>query len=108
MPTRTTPAAATQSQPIIVQQPQQGLLSQIATTAAGVAVGHTVGRMVTSLFSGSGSGEGVASAGSGGNATAERCAPDVAQFVECMNKHHEDMAACQHFYEVMRQCAQSQ
>ena len=66
--------------------------------------------MVTSLFSGSG--------GDGGNGNgggqmqvgqaAERCAPDVQQFVECMNKHHEDMAACQHFYEVMRQCAHSQ
>jgi hypothetical protein len=99
----------TQQPPIIVQQPQQGILSQIATTAAGVAVGHTVGRMVTSLFSGgSGGGAPLVEGGQGTAAVSERCAPDVQQFVECMSKHHEDMASCQHFYEVMRQCAQSQ
>lgn len=88
--------------PPTYQQP--GVFSQIMTTAAGVAVGHTVGRMITGLFPGS-SGAAPGEVASGDMATQERCGPDVKRFVECMREHHEDMAACQQYYEMMAACA---
>ena len=78
------------------------------TTAAGVAVGHTVGRMITGLFPGS---SGVANAvgdvapSDAAVAQQERCAPDVKRFVECMRERHEDLSACQQYYDMMAACA---
>ena len=49
-PVPTQPSQA-QAQPVPVAQ-SGGMLSNILQTAAGVAVGHTVGRMVSGLFEG--------------------------------------------------------
>lgn len=90
--------------------PQQGIFSQIMTTAAGVAVGHTVGRMITGLFPGGAAsvapGEVAHADGAAATAAAqERCAPDVKRFVECMQERHEDLSACQQYYDMMAACA---
>lgn len=107
-----------QPQAIHVNQPQQGILSQIATTAAGVAVGHTVGRMVTGLFSGGNSpseAPGEAStnqpalANNHGSAYSNeqasvRCEADNKRFMDCMAAHHDDLNACYTYYEMLKAC----
>lgn len=87
--------------------PQQGIMSQIATTAAGVAIGQTAGRMLTGLFT-SGS-EVVNSTPSNdivqtNHQTALRCEADTKKFVDCMSAHHDDLNACYSYYEMMKAC----
>lgn len=81
-------------------------MSNILQTAAGVAVGHTVGRMVTGLFSG---GNDVAQPAETVTDSYTRTAPaqcqsDTKRFLDCMSQNYDDVAACQSYLEMMRQC----
>ncbi|KAI9486091.1 MAG: hypothetical protein EXX96DRAFT_613928 [Benjaminiella poitrasii] len=101
--------------------PQQpGLFAQMATTAAGVAVGsavgHTLANGVSSIFSGgsssSSSSEPVATeqqpqqqafqpmTGGGGNA----CEADARAFTQCLETNNNDMNACQWYLEALKSC----
>lgn len=107
------PAPAAPSTPMVVQAQQPSLLGQMAATAGGVAIGHTVGHAVTSLFSGGSSEAAQAPAAAapaapvapaqaapaGGSA----CAWEVKQFLECA-QNQSDLSLCEGFNEALRQC----
>lgn len=91
-----------QAQPVPVAQ-SGGMLSNILQTAAGVAVGHTVGRMVSGLFEGN-------SVDSNSNAaqttqnTPVQCQADTKRFLDCMQQNYDDVSACQNYLEMLKQC----
>ncbi|KAJ3213218.1 hypothetical protein HDU67_003157 [Dinochytrium kinnereticum] len=110
------PAQAPPPQPPMMQQqaqPQQpGLFAQMATTAAGVAVGsavgHTLGAGLTGLFSG-GSKEAAPQQAapvqqSQYNAPQTVCEPDARAFQACLEKNPGDISACQFYLDMLKQC----
>ncbi|KAK9532702.1 hypothetical protein VZT92_010076 [Zoarces viviparus] len=103
------PPAALAPAPAQSQGP--GLMAQMATTAAGVAVGSAVGHVLVSAMTGS----------SGGSSSAEpakptyqeppRSAPaqpgpchfEVKQFLDCAT-NQSDLSLCEGFNEALKQC----
>ncbi|KAF9105452.1 hypothetical protein BGX29_012218 [Mortierella sp. GBA35] len=109
--------------------PQQpGLFAQMATTAAGVAVGsavgHTLGAGLTSMFSGSGS-ESAPEAQQQQQsapqyqqyqqqpmyhnaavpaATGASCETDAKAFTKCLEANGNDMSVCQWYLEQLKAC----
>lgn len=82
-------------------------MSQIATTAAGVAVGHTVGRMMTGLFSPGSDALNSTSPNETIQTTSQTtmgCEADTKRFVDCMSAHHDDLNSCYSYYEMMKTC----
>lgn len=88
-----------------VQSQSPGILSNILQTAAGVAVGHTVGRMVTGLFDGGSSNE-AASQYVSESSDSKHCQADTKRFLDCMSQNYDDVAPCQSYLDMMRQCQQ--
>ena len=97
---------------------QQGIISQIATTAAGVATGHVLGRMVMGMFSG-GSNEVAATAPveqsvatptnlSGGRNVAPQCQEYSRLFLQCMEQNGNQASTCQDYMDMMKACQQQQ
>ncbi|KAI9294075.1 hypothetical protein K502DRAFT_274434, partial [Neoconidiobolus thromboides FSU 785] len=101
------PAAAAPKQP--------GLFAQMATTAAGVAVGsavgHTLANGVSSLFGSSESAQPAQAAqpqhsyyaaseqhGSGS------CQADAKAFTNCLESNNNDISACQFYLDMLKQC----
>ncbi|KAK2090790.1 hypothetical protein P7K49_030074 [Saguinus oedipus] len=100
------PAAAVQTQP--------GLLSQMATTAAGVAVGsavgHTLGHAITGGFSGGNDPEpsrpDITYQEPQGTQPAQQqqpCFYEIKQFLECA-QNQGDIQLCEGFSEMLKQC----
>jgi hypothetical protein len=100
-----------QAQPPVPQQPQQpGLFAQMASTAAGVAVGSTVGHVI---------GGGISSMFGGGSNQPQQvqqpmqqeqqpvsnmCEPDQKAFMKCLDQNQNNISACQFYLDMMKQC----
>lgn len=114
------PMQAQQTMPAPVAAPSQGpgLLGQMAATAGGVAIGHTMGHAITGMFSG-GSDKEVAPAAAAvapapgayqqASQPAEQsgaCAFEIKQFLQCANTQ-SDLSLCAGFNEAIRQCKEA-
>ncbi|KAK3736320.1 hypothetical protein QZH41_020783 [Actinostola sp. cb2023] len=91
-------------------QPRQpGMLGQIASTAAGVAIGSTVGHVVGgALMGGHGSSDNQAADQASyqqqsGQQQQNPCHFELEQFVQCA-QDQSDMSYCQGFNQVLKQC----
>ncbi|KAI7903717.1 uncharacterized protein BX663DRAFT_507361 [Cokeromyces recurvatus] len=107
-----TPAAPSYAQ-AAPQQP--GLFAQMATTAAGVAVGsavgHTLANGVSSIFSGGSSSEPVAeqpqqtfAPAQPANVSGNACEADAKAFTNCLETSNNDISACQWYLEALKSC----
>jgi hypothetical protein len=104
-------------QPTIVQGQQPSLFGQMASTAAGVAVGHSVGHAITGMFSGGSSSaapEQPAAAQpvqqqypAGSAPVYNACELDQRAFMKCLEQNNNDIASCQMFYDLYKQCMQN-
>ena len=95
------------------------MFAQMASTAAGVAVGstigHTMGHAITGMFSG----------GSSHNDQPQQqqqpvqqqpmqqvagnpCEVDSKAFYRCLEQNNNDIAACQIYYDMLKQCMSQQ
>jgi coiled-coil-helix-coiled-coil-helix domain-containing protein 2 len=112
VPVRT--AAPPAPVPVQPQQRQPGLMAQMASTAAGVAVGSSVGHVV---------GAGISSMFGGGSSqpqsvqepiqqnqqpVAAQCEPDQKAFMKCLDAHPNDITPCQFYLDMYKQCQASQ
>ncbi|KAG0276446.1 hypothetical protein BGZ95_007529 [Linnemannia exigua] len=131
MPAPPQQMTAPPAQPSAMAHPapqQPGMFAQMATTAAGVAVGsavgHTIGAGITSMFSGSGSSESAPEAQQQqqqapqyqqyqqpmySNAavpasTAASCETDAKAFTKCLETNGNDMSVCQWYLEQLKAC----
>ncbi|KYQ46576.1 Coiled-coil-helix-coiled-coil-helix domain-containing protein 2, mitochondrial [Trachymyrmex zeteki] len=104
------PAHAPPASPMVAQPQQPSLMGQMAATAGGVAIGHTLGHAVTGLFSGGSEAATPAAAEIPQPAAqnipaapaAGACSWEVKQFLECAQTH--DLSLCEGFNEALRQC----
>ncbi|KAF9180016.1 Coiled-coil-helix-coiled-coil-helix domain-containing protein 2 [Haplosporangium sp. Z 767] len=129
-PTRAAPPpqqmTAPPAQPTAMAQPapqQPGMFAQMATTAAGVAVGsavgHTIGAGITSMFGGSGSSEAAPEPQQQQSvpqyqqpmynaavpaSAAVSCETDAKAFTKCLEANGNDMSACQWYLEQLKAC----
>lgn len=106
--TRPASNVASTTQPSQVQRQGPGLFGQMASTAAGVAVGSTIGHVVGgALTSGyHGDQEAVSSSqhqGVQGQTSQNPCQFEFEQFVQCAQNQH-DITFCKGFNEVLKQC----
>ncbi|KAJ9048429.1 hypothetical protein DSO57_1035133 [Entomophthora muscae] len=103
-PAAPTPTAAAPQQP--------GLFAQMASTAAGVAVGSTVGHVlgagITSMFSGSDEPQQTHAQASYQPAQEQHgsasCSADAKAFTNCLEQSNNDVTACQFYYDMLKQC----
>ncbi|KAG0128462.1 hypothetical protein HOY82DRAFT_611659 [Tuber indicum] len=110
--------ATTQAHPpaTAAQGQSPGLFGQMASTAAGVAVGSTVGHMVgagiSGLFGGSSAPEQPAaaepvkseSASSGTWASAPSCEADAMNFTKCLDENQGNMQSCSWYLDQLKAC----
>ncbi|PWY98789.1 hypothetical protein BCV70DRAFT_178527 [Testicularia cyperi] len=111
------PAAAHPQQPMMAQQQQRspGLFGQMASTAAGVAVGSTVGHGLSNmLFGGSSSAPAEQAAPqqpqaydnqaySQQNNVAASCEQQSRDFIKCLESTN-DMNSCSYYLEQLKAC----
>ncbi|KAI7901970.1 uncharacterized protein BX663DRAFT_513094 [Cokeromyces recurvatus] len=105
--------------PTVAQPRQPGLFSQMASTAAGVAVGsavgHTMANGVSSMFGGSDAQQTepqqqqqtyqqpmVSQTQTGGAS----CEADAKAFTQCLEATNNDMSACKWYLDALKQCQQ--
>ncbi|EPS36790.1 hypothetical protein H072_9580 [Dactylellina haptotyla CBS 200.50] len=105
------PAAAAQG-----QSSSPGLFGQMASTAAGVAVGSTVGHVLgaglTGMFGGSSSEAAapstIAAAPANtnvyGDQTQGNCTADAKAFTSCLDATNNDMTACNYYLDQLKAC----
>jgi len=105
MPARPPPAAP--AQPLPAQGRQPGLFAQMATTAAGVAVGSAVGHTIGAAMSG---GEGQQMEAAPAPAPVPQtqqqsvaCQFELRQFLDC-SQNQSDITLCQGLNEALREC----
>ena len=108
------PAAAA---PVQTQSSQPGLFGQMASTAAGVAVGstigHTLGAGITSMFGGSSAPaapveQAVASPGQYDQQQQSRtCDADATAFTRCLSQNNGDMQICDYYLQQLRACQEA-
>lgn len=106
------PAAATHAP---AQQRQPGLFAQMASTAAGVAVGsavgHTIANGVSSVFGGSSAPveaapqQQVAQAQS--QSQAGPCEVDARNFTRCLDENNGNMQICDWYLQQLKACQQA-
>ncbi|KAJ3353781.1 hypothetical protein GGF32_002848 [Allomyces javanicus] len=120
-PAHHTPAPAAPAP--VVEQRQPGLFAQMATTAAGVAVGsavgHTIGAGITSIFSGSSSNDAAHAPapqpqavaappanfyGDYQQSAATACETDLKAYMKCMEGNPADPNACSYYFDLLKQC----
>jgi len=96
------------------------MMAQIATTAAGVAIGSAAGHAITGMFSGSGSSDSHAQNGQApppqqyqqqaapaqDQSQQGPCAWEIKQFLQCAQQQ-SDLSLCDGFNEAIRQCKSS-
>ncbi|XP_014671356.1 PREDICTED: coiled-coil-helix-coiled-coil-helix domain-containing protein 2-like [Priapulus caudatus] len=95
-------------------QPQQpGLFAQMATTAAGVAVGSAIGHTIGAAMTGGGGSSQPEAAAAAPAAPAQPqqpefqpCSFEMKQFMEC-TQGQSDISLCHGFNEAFKQCRQS-
>jgi hypothetical protein len=68
-----------------------GIMAQIATNAAGTALGHVVAHQIIG-------------APSGGTAVVKSCATEISALLQC-GKENSDLNFCTDFLEKLRQCS---
>ncbi|KAI9257877.1 hypothetical protein BY458DRAFT_535141 [Sporodiniella umbellata] len=96
-----------------MQQPRQpGLFSQMASTAAGVAVGSTIGHTmangVSSMFGGNNQ-EQPAETSSQAEPyqpqnTSNSCEADAKAFTQCLEATNNDVSSCQWYFDALKRC----
>ncbi|KAI1077476.1 hypothetical protein F5B20DRAFT_551360 [Whalleya microplaca] len=119
-PQQTRPAAtyapAQNAHPPAAAAPQAsqgpGLFGQMASTAAGVAVGSSIGHAIGGLFSGGGSEPAPAPAQDTVAASSQQsqwgannnCAGATQNFTKCMDEHNGNMQICNWYLEQLKAC----
>ncbi|KAF8416091.1 hypothetical protein EV426DRAFT_628154 [Tirmania nivea] len=114
------PPVAAQAHPPATTSQGPGLFGQMASTAAGVAVGSTVGHMVgagiTGLFGGGSSPQPAAAeaapaqpqtqaqSNSWGDQSNISCEADAKSFTKCMDDYKGDMTVCGWYLEQLKAC----
>ncbi|KAH6874900.1 CHCH domain protein [Thelonectria olida] len=103
-------AAAPPPQPMMAQAAPQGpgLFGQMASTAAGVAIGSSVGHAIGGLFSG-GSSEPAPAPVAAAAAPAEtqnynNCSGATQNFTKCMDENNGNMQICNWYLEQLKAC----
>lgn len=103
-------------QPQVVQQRQPGLFSQMASTAAGVAVGSTVGHTlangVSSIFGGGSSAQPQVDQAQVQQQQQQplqqqgssQCEFDARNLTQCMDQNNGDMRVCQWYMDQLKSC----
>ena len=112
VPTKTSSAVPSQPQ---AQSRQPGLFGQMASTAAGVAVGSTVGHVIgggisNMLFGGSSREAAPAAAPPQQYEQQQQqnfCEPDQRAFMKCLETNSQDITACQYYLDAFKQCQQT-
>ncbi|CAO3682081.1 hypothetical protein G6F70_000521 [Rhizopus microsporus] len=114
-PQQHTPVQQQQRQPSeAAQHRQPGLFGQMASTAAGVAVGsavgHTMANGVSSMFGGGRQSEEVQQQQATYQASSENvknsCEADAKAFTQCLDATNNDMSACKWYLDALKQCQQ--
>jgi len=115
-----TPAAP--AAPVAAAPQQPGLFAQMATTAAGVAVGsavgHTLGAGISSMFGGSSSApaepaqQAVAPAAPAqstynSSETGRACEVDARNFTRCLDENNGNMQICDWYLQQLKACQQA-
>ncbi|KAJ2451239.1 hypothetical protein EV183_003743 [Coemansia sp. RSA 2336] len=120
MHTAAAPPPAAHAPPAAAQPQQPGMFAQMASTAAGVAVGsavgHTLANGVSSIFGG-GSSEAAQPQQQQqyaqappqqfqqfSNETTDMCKGNADAFVNCLNSTNNDMSQCQYLLETLNAC----
>ncbi|KAB5562900.1 hypothetical protein GE09DRAFT_763580 [Coniochaeta sp. 2T2.1] len=118
---QTRPASHAAAPPAHAQAPGQqvqapsvggGMLGNIASTAAGVAIGSTIGHAVSGLFGGSSAAseplpadQVQANSGNAQNQTwGNNCAGATQQFTKCMDEQGGNMQICGWYLEQLKAC----
>ncbi|KAK0112230.1 hypothetical protein ONS96_001479 [Cadophora gregata f. sp. sojae] len=113
------PAATTAAPPAQQQQSSGGgsMLGNIASTAAGVAIGSSVGHAITGFFGGSSAPaaeqpQQTAVAAQGNEATQSSwgqrsCEVDAKQFTKCLDENQGNMQICGWYLEQLKACQQA-
>nr|CAG8467957.1 3368_t:CDS:2 [Entrophospora candida] len=124
-PASNVPANVQKPPQTLPNQKQPGLFGQMASTAAGVAVGHSIGHGITSLFTGGGSSEIPAPQESNQQSIPEQtqyqtystettsrnpgvvtCENDAKAFTKCLEQNNHDTSLCQWYLENLINCQQ--
>jgi len=115
-PVRTNQAAPPTAAPAQSQQGSAGpgLFGQMASTAAGVAVGSSIGHAIGGFFGGGSSqsavepqqDNGVAATGNQQNNTwgPRSCEVDAKQFTKCLDENQGNMQICSWYLEQLKAC----
>lgn len=106
------PAPAPVQHAPVQGQRQPGLFSQMASTAAGVAVGsaagHTIANGVSSIFGGGSSSAPVEQQQpvqyAQESAAEGRCETDARSFTQCMDQNNGDIRVCQWYMDQLKAC----
>jgi len=131
MTTQTARPPAQQAPPAQAGQ-SPGLFGQMASTAAGVAVGSSIGHAIGGFFGGGSSqaaseqqqqqyqqpaesyaqpggamDSGLYNSSSNANAASGPCAMNIKQYTDCMNQNQGDMNICGWYLDQLRACQQA-
>lgn len=112
------PAAAAAPAPVAAAPQQPGLFANMASTAAGVAVGsavgHTLGAGLTSLFGGSSAPAAVeqqqvvpASSSSTASEGIKSCEVDARAFTKCLDDNSGNMQICDWYLQQLKSCQEA-
>lgn len=102
--------------PQTAAQPRQpGMFAQMASTAAGVAVGltigHTMGAGITSMFGGNSSPAPVEQAAAPVDQArmneARSCDTDARSFTQCLEQNNGDMQVCGYYLQQLKACQEA-
>ncbi|ESZ89631.1 hypothetical protein SBOR_9980 [Sclerotinia borealis F-4128] len=93
------------------QSSGSGLLGQVASTAAGVAIGSSLGHAITGFFGGGSSAPEAAQDNAVASQTQEKnqfgepnCGFQVKSFTNCMDENQGNMSICNWYLEQMKAC----
>ncbi|ODV81799.1 uncharacterized protein CANTADRAFT_3868 [Suhomyces tanzawaensis NRRL Y-17324] len=105
---------STAARPVQTQSQGPGLFGQMASTAAGVAVGstigHTLGAGITSMFGGSSSAAPVEQQQvqqQQNNQEPVRCDADARSFTRCLEENNGNMQICDFYLQQLKACQEA-
>ncbi|CAN3363834.1 hypothetical protein DICA1_E14642 [Diutina catenulata] len=101
--------------PVQTSAPGGGFLSQVASTATGVAIGSTVSHGISSLFSGSSAPAVPADAQVAAAApvtqqtteAARHCDADARMFTKCLEDNNGNMQICDYYLQQLKACQET-